>query len=72
MKSFRSRPRRSDPAPEKLVRLFQSETAEILETPEPVGVRVTVYVLAGFIISVVVLAAFVRLDRVVYSAGCQK
>src|SRR5207248_5642982 len=34
MKSFRSLARRSDPAPDNLVRLFQSETAEILETPE--------------------------------------
>jgi len=69
MKSFRSLARRSDPAPENLVRLFQSETAEILETPEPRSVRATVYVLSGFIVSLIVLAAFVRLDRVVYSAG---
>jgi HlyD family secretion protein len=69
MKSFRSLARRNNPAPENLVRLFQSETAEILETPEPAGVRVTVYVLGGFIVSLIVLAAFVRLDRVVYSAG---
>src|ERR1051325_4849265 len=64
MKSFRSRARRSDPAPDQLVRLFQSETAEILESPEPFGVRATVYVLAGFMVAV-----FVRLDRVVYSTG---
>ena len=69
MKSFRSLARRSDPAPDNLVRLFQSETAEILETPEPAGVRATVYVLTGFIVSLIVLAAFVRLDRVVYSSG---
>ena len=69
MKSFRSLARRSEPAPDNLVRLFQSETAEILETPEPAGVRATVYVLTGFIVSLIVLAAFVRLDRVVYSSG---
>src|SRR5438874_8759568 len=69
MKSFRSLARRSDPAPENLVRLFQSETAEILETPEPARVRSTVYVLSGFIVALIVLSAFVRLDRVVNSAG---
>jgi len=69
MKSFRSRARRSDPAPDQLVRLFQSETAEILESPEPSGVRATVYVLAGFMVALLLVAVFVRLDRVVYSSG---
>src|SRR5207248_11382115 len=69
MKSFRSRARRSDPAPDQLVRLFQSETAEILESPEPFGVRATVYVLAGFMVALLLVAIFVRLDRVVYSSG---
>src|SRR5439155_12706923 len=69
MKSFRSRARRSDPAPDQLVRLFQSETAEILESPEPFGVRATVYVLAGFMVALLLVAVFVRLDRVVYSNG---
>ena len=69
MKSFRSRARRSDPAPDQLVRLFQSETAEILESPEPFGVRATVYVLAGFMVALLLVAVFVRLDRVVYSTG---
>jgi HlyD family secretion protein len=52
-----------------LVRLFQSETAEITGAPEPKGVRATVYILAGFIVSLVVLAFVVRLDRVVSSTG---
>jgi len=69
MKSFRSRARRSDPAPDKLVRLFQSETAEITESPEPFGVRATVYVLAGFMVALLFVAIFVRLDRVVNSTG---
>ena len=70
MKSFRSDPTlRNNAPPDMMVRLFQSETAEILETPEPRSVRATVYVLTGFIVSLIVLAAFVRLDRVVYSAG---
>src|SRR5438874_13054116 len=70
MKSFRSRARRSDPAPDQLVRLFQSETAEILESPEPFGVRATVYVLAGFMVALLLVAVFVRLDRAVNS-NCQ-
>ena len=69
MKSFRSRARRSDAGPDQLVRLFQSESAEIREAPEPKGVRATVYVLTAFMLSLVALAFVVRLDRVVYSAG---
>jgi HlyD family secretion protein len=69
MKSFRSRPRRSDVGPDNLVRVFQSETQEILDTPEPVGVRATLYVLVGFIVTLVAVAAFTRLDRVVFSTG---
>jgi HlyD family secretion protein len=69
MKSFRSRARRSNPAPDQLVRLFQSETAEILESPEPFGVRATVYVLSGFLVALLLVAIFVRLDRVVSSTG---
>lgn len=69
MKSFRSRARRSNPEPDKLVRLFQSETAEIVESPEPAAVRATVYVLAGFVVALLLVAVFVRLDRVVNSIG---
>jgi hemolysin D len=69
MKSFRSRARRSNPAPDQLVRLFQSETAEILHSPEPLGVRATVYVLAGFMVALLLVAIFVRLDRVVNGTG---
>jgi hemolysin D len=69
MKSFRSRARRSNAGPDQLVRLFQSETAEILESPEPLGVRATVYVLTAFIVALFGVAFFVRLDRVVYSTG---
>jgi HlyD family secretion protein len=68
MKSFRSaQPPRSDAAPDKIVRLFQSETAEILEAPEPRGVRSMVYVLGAFLVGLVVLSLVTRLDRVVTS-----
>jgi hemolysin D len=69
MRSFRSRTRRSEASPDKIVRLFQSETGEILESPEPTGIRVTVAFLAVFLVSLVLLAVFTQLDRVVASTG---
>ena len=70
MRSFRSAPKPpSDAAPDKIVRLFQSETAEILEAPEPAGIRATTYVAAALVVALVVLAAITRLDRVIESVG---
>jgi HlyD family secretion protein len=70
MKSFRSGPTpRSDAAPDSVIRLFQSETSEIAEAPEPTGVRSTVYVLAAFFGALCALAVVTRLDRVVTSTG---
>ncbi len=67
MKSFRS-DRLLNKAPnDKVVRLFQSETAEIIEAPEPAGVRSTVYVVAALVVAVVGLSAVTKLDRVVSS-----
>jgi len=59
----------SDAAPDKVVRLFQSETAEILDAPEPAGTRATTYVAAALVLALVVLAAITRLDRVIESVG---
>jgi HlyD family secretion protein len=68
MKSFRSGPQpHSNEPPDKIVRLFQSETAEIVDAPEPTGVRTTVYVLGAFLVSLIVLSMVTRLDRVVTS-----
>jgi hemolysin D len=69
MRSFRSRTRRSEASPDKIVRLFQSETGEILETPEPLAIRATVAFMAVFLVSLVLLAVFTQLDRVVASTG---
>ena len=69
MRSFRSDPLHSNAAPDKMVRLFQSETAEIIEAPEPFGVRATLYVVAAFFVAMVVIALFTRLDRVVTSTS---
>ena len=70
MRSFRSDPTpRNNAAPDKVVRLFQSETAEIVEAPEPAGVRVTFHVLAVFLVALMVLSMVTRLDRVVTSTS---
>ncbi len=70
MRSFRSAPKPpSKAAPDTVVRLFQSETAEILEAPEPTGIRATTLVAAALVVALVVLAAITRLDRVIESVG---
>ena len=70
MKSFRSdRTLRNNPPPAKVVRLFQSETAEIVDAPEPTGVRSTMYILAALLVSLLVLSIVTRLDRVVTSVS---
>jgi hemolysin D len=70
MRSFRSDPTlRSKATPDQIVRLFQSETAEIIEAPEPFGVRATLYVVAAFFVAMIVVALFTRLDRVVTSTS---
>jgi hemolysin D len=70
MRSLRSAPKRpSEATPDKVVRLFQSETGEILEAPEPVGIRATTYIAAALVVALVLLAAITRLDRVIESVG---
>src|SRR5258708_11515063 len=70
MRSFRSDPAlRNNATPDRIVRLFQSETAEILEAPEPFGVRATLYVVAAFFVAMIVVALVTRLDRVVTSSS---
>lgn len=70
MRLLRSDPRPlSDAAPDKVIRLFQSETAEILEASEPAGIRSTIYLAAALVIALIILAATTRLDRVVESVG---
>jgi membrane fusion protein, hemolysin D len=70
MRSFRSAPKpQSNAAPDKIVRQFQSETSEILEAPEPTGVRATMYVAAALVVALVLVAAITRLDRVIESTA---
>lgn len=69
MKSFRSGLASPKATPDKVIRLFQSETEEILAAPEPRRVRATLYVLAAMILGLLAVATFTRLDRVVDAKG---
>lgn len=51
------------------VRQFQSETEAIRELPEPVAVRMTLFVLVGFLLIGVAFMFLTKLDRVVTSLG---
>ena len=73
MKLFRSaRPERLELlAPGREVRLFQSETAEILESAEANRAYRTVYVLTLVFLGLVLTAFCVRVDRVINSVSGQ-
>ncbi len=58
---------RHETSPDRLIRLFQSETAEISEGPEPIQLRLTLYVLAAFLVSLIAVAMLMQMDRVVTS-----
>jgi hemolysin D len=69
MKSFRSGLASRDATPDNIIRLFQSETAEILAAPEPRRVRATLWILAAMVLSLLAASTFTRLDRIVASKG---
>lgn len=48
---------------------FQSDTAEILVARPPLAARMTLYVLAGMIVSAIALATLVPIERVVTARG---
>ena len=52
-----------------LVRQFQSETDAIREAPEPRWARITVFVLAGLLVSLIAIMVLTRIDRVITSQG---
>jgi membrane fusion protein, hemolysin D len=65
--------RSARPAPPELeagraVRIFQSETAEILDGPEPIQTHMTLLVLVGLFVSLLLVALCMRVDRVVSSS----
>ena len=56
-------------APGRAVRIFQSETAELLDGPEPVQAHLTLIILAGMLIGLIIIAACMRVDRVITSTS---
>ena len=72
MKSFLS-VLRTPPSPvqNREVRIFQSETAEILSGPEPVQARITLFVLLGMFLTLALITLTMRIDRVVTSSAGQ-
>ena len=59
-------PRRNS-SPDALIRIFQSESAEVQEDPEPAQTRLTLYTLAGLFIALVAVTVFMQMNRVVTS-----
>ena len=72
MKSFRSvlsAPPEAGPVVD--IRRFQSETGEILNGPEPVQLRITLFVLLGMFAALLLITVTMRIDRVVSSVAGQ-
>jgi HlyD family secretion protein len=71
MKSFLSVRRAASEVvgPAKEIRLYQSETAEILEGPDPVQAHVMLWVFAGMFAALLLIAAVMKIDRVVSSTA---
>jgi membrane fusion protein, hemolysin D len=72
MKLFRSaRPAQLELAGPREVRIFQSETAEILDGPQPIQAHMTVICLTAMFAALILIAACMRVDRVVTSTSGQ-
>ncbi|HWB51007.1 MAG TPA: HlyD family type I secretion periplasmic adaptor subunit [Stellaceae bacterium] len=72
MKSLRSsRPAGLEAAPDREVRVFRSETAEIVDGPLPSRSLLAVFVLAAGFVGLLLVAACIRVDRVIPSTSGQ-
>ena len=58
---------RRNSSPDALIRIFQSESAEVQEDPAPAQTRLTLYTLAGLFIALVAVTVFMQMNRVVTS-----
>ena len=58
---------RRNSSPDALIRIFQSESAEVQEDPEPAQTRLTLFTLAGLFIALVAVTVFMQMNRVVTS-----
>ena len=54
---------------DQAIKDFQSETAEIVDAPDPLTARLVIYVLAGMVAFAIVLASVIKVDRVVTGNG---
>ncbi len=59
--------RRREPSPDPLIRIFQSETAEIRDGREPAQLRVTLYAVAGLFLALLAVSFVMPMNRVVTS-----
>jgi len=66
--SFAPIPRR-EPSTDALIRIFESETAEIREDPEPARLRFTLHALAGLFASLLAVSVVMPMNRVVTSVA---
>jgi HlyD family secretion protein len=58
-----------NPAALATVRRFQSEIAGVREEPEPLAVRMTIFVLFGLLVAIGLFLTFTRVDRAVTSSA---
>jgi hemolysin D len=68
---FRLAPMRHEQSSDPLIRVFQSETAEIRENPEPARLRLTLHLLAVLFLSLLAVSFFMPMDRVITSTAGQ-
>jgi HlyD family secretion protein len=71
MKSFLSVRRAASDLvePAREIRLYQSEIAEIIEGPDPIQARVMLWVITGTFAALLLVAAVMKIDRVVSSTA---
>jgi hemolysin D len=62
---------RHNASPDALIRIFQSETGEIRENPEPVQLRLMLHAVAGLFIAMLAVTVFMQMNRVVTSTAGQ-
>jgi membrane fusion protein, hemolysin D len=60
---------RRDASPDALIRVFQSETGEVREDPEPAQLRLTLHALAALFVALLAVTVFMQMNRVATSSA---